>query len=350
MRILKNIFPILICLTFSPTGVILDDAENELHTAAVRLKKTYSNVIHAGCTIFGPVALNQGQNIPRLEKVSFQLRTPGMRKDFPLSTVKNLREFPQFDARKKTILFVVGWVVPMDRDFIDSTAKAFHCRGGNNFLVFNPGRYISQLYVRSAANIQKLGEFIAIGLVKLSIPPENIHLIGHSLGAHIVGIAGRYYRKLTGLTLPRITGLDPARPCFVRPSVFPRLQRTDAKFVDVIHANPFDLGLEDPLGQVDFYPGGLDVIKPGCTMLAILCSHDRGIHFFVETVYPRGENNFIGRSCRSYEELFYKNCSGPAATMGYAASDSVKGIIYIAVRDSPPYGLNAKLNITSNQC
>ncbi|XP_058985344.1 pancreatic lipase-related protein 2-like [Musca domestica] len=319
-----------------------DDNVNAITSTAVTLKRANSNAINAGCNIFGPAALNQGRNIPRLENVSFQLRTPCIRRDFPLSRVKKLREFPEFDVKKKTIVFVAGWVVRMDRDYLEDMATAFHCRGGNNFLLFNPAGRISQLYVHSAANVEKLGQLIAIGLVTLSIPPENIHLIGHSLGAHIIGSAGRYYQKLTGLKLARLTGLDPARPCFVRPSVFPRLRRSDAKSVDVIHSNPTDLGLEDSLGHIDFYAGGLDVIKAGCKPLSILCSHEISIYYFMETVYPGGEKNFVGRRCRGYEELFYKKCSGSAAFMGYVANDSMKGVIYTPVRDRLPYGLNAK--------
>lgn len=51
---------------------------------------------------------------------------------------------------------------------------------------------------------------MALGLTKLvnKYPVENIHLIGHSLGAHIVGYAGRYFTKLSNQTIPHITGLD----------------------------------------------------------------------------------------------------------------------------------------------
>ena len=61
----------------------------------------------------------------------------------------------------------------------------------------------------------------------------QVHIIGHSLGAHLAGEVGR----LTGGLVGRITGMDPAAPAF---EGFPRhvkLDQTDARFVDVIHTD-----------------------------------------------------------------------------------------------------------------
>lgn len=79
---------------------------------------------------------------------------------------------------------------------------------------FNSSDSIATLYTWSAYNTEEVGREIAKALEKLivKIPPENIHLIGHSLGAHIVGFTGRYFTKYTGKNLTRITGLDPANP------------------------------------------------------------------------------------------------------------------------------------------
>jgi len=39
---------------------------------------------------------------------------------------------------------------------------------------------------------------------------DDVHLIGHSLGAHAAGAAGYFIKQKTGRALGRITGLDPS--------------------------------------------------------------------------------------------------------------------------------------------
>jgi Lipase. len=62
--------------------------------------------------------------------------------------------------------------------------------------------------------------------------PADVHMIGHSLGAHTAGYAGQ---AIEGLG--RITGLDPAEPYFQGMPPFARLDPTDADLVDVIHTD-----------------------------------------------------------------------------------------------------------------
>ncbi|KAJ8674971.1 hypothetical protein QAD02_010757 [Eretmocerus hayati] len=83
-----------------------------------------------------------------------------------------------------------------------------------------------------------------------------MHFIGHSLGAHIAGQAAR---KLGGVD--RVTGLDPAGPCFDGVKTELKLSRTDAMFVDIIHTNSAkgeknNFGIYEPIGKIDFYPNG----------------------------------------------------------------------------------------------
>ncbi|XP_019411017.1 PREDICTED: pancreatic lipase-related protein 2-like [Crocodylus porosus] len=97
--------------------------------------------------------------------------------------------------------------------------------------------------------------------------PANIHIIGHSLGAHAAGEAGRRKRGIA-----RITGLDPAGPYFHSTPPTVRLDPSDAEFVDVIHSNAgrlffdFAVGIIEPSGHLDFYPNG-GRIMPGCPLL-----------------------------------------------------------------------------------
>lgn len=81
----------------------------------------------------------------------------------------------------------------------------------------------------------------------------NFHFVGHSLGAHVAGQAARLLKNDTVL-VNRVTGLDPAYPCFEYESATYRLKKTDAQFVDVIHTNsaiePYEgnLGIYDLMG------------------------------------------------------------------------------------------------------
>lgn len=79
---------------------------------------------------------------------------------------------------------------------------------------------------------------------------------GHSLGAHICGFAGRAFTNATDQYIARITGLDPARPCFNQGQSLDGLSRGDAAFVDIIHSNAGALGKKTTIGDVDFWPNG----------------------------------------------------------------------------------------------
>ena len=66
----------------------------------------------------------------------------------------------------------------------------------------------------------------------------------------------------------KFSGLDPAGPGFPLNETDTRLDVTDADFVDIIHTDSGDLtgnelGMQEPIGHVDFYPNG-SIVQPGC--------------------------------------------------------------------------------------
>lgn len=83
-----------------------------------------------------------------------------------------------------------------------------------------------------------------------------MHIIGHSLGAHIAGLTAKKLKEKFNWNVDRVTGLDPAKPYFNIGDEFGkyRLDKSHAKFVDVIHTNcdpnTSTLGLYDALGMV----------------------------------------------------------------------------------------------------
>ena len=110
------------------------------------------------------------------------------------------------------------------------------------------------------------GIFIQNLINEFNVSPSSFHLIGHSLGAHVVGYAGKW---LEG-KLAHITGLDPAGPYFeglTNPAA--RLWHTDAQFVESIHTDAHHLiptlgfGMYETCSHIDFYPNG-GVSQPGC--------------------------------------------------------------------------------------
>jgi len=90
-----------------------------------------------------------------------------------------------------------------------------------------------------------------------STPDLKSFCIGHSLGAHVCGFAGKT-RRLTG-----IIGLDPAGPIFEDNSEDARLNRNDADIVYAIHTNTAWLGIWANIGDIDYYPNG-GKTQPGC--------------------------------------------------------------------------------------
>ena len=74
------------------------------------------------------------------------------------------------------------------------------------------------------------------------------------MGAHLAGQAARKLKK-DGITIDRITGLDPAEPCFeMKFGVPQRLSRNDANFVDIIHSDGAEIinggfGIYEAIGE-----------------------------------------------------------------------------------------------------
>ncbi|XP_055306664.1 lipase member H-like, partial [Sitodiplosis mosellana] len=118
-------------------------------------------------------------------------------------------------------------------------------------------------YLAASRYVEKIGtraaEFVDFMVDNKIIKLTDLTVIGFSLGAHIAGITGKRVRSGK---IPKIVGLDPAKPLFSLDKPDERLDSNDATHVETIHTSK--LGFFDPLGIVSFYPNG-GRSQPGCT-------------------------------------------------------------------------------------
>ncbi|KAK7503999.1 hypothetical protein BaRGS_00004731 [Batillaria attramentaria] len=217
------------------------------------------------------------------------------------------------DARRPVKIIIHGFLQNYRSPWIVELTQALLQRDDVNVISVNWAAGSGFPYTQAAANTRVVGAEVARLITLLgqrkAISARNVHIIGHSLGAHVAGEAGRQLQD----TLGRISGLDPADPNF---SFQPTEVRLDPSY-----------GTLQPMGHVDFYPnGGLD--QPGC-------HSDASVFSFVQDAYHEGMTirlyiesvtsscPFTAYPCDSAEDFNAGRClrcgNRPCPSMGYEA-------------------------------
>ncbi|XP_078080482.1 pancreatic lipase-related protein 2-like [Mustelus asterias] len=271
------------------------------------------------------------------------------------STIQN----SNFDLTKKTRFIVHGYVDKGEESWLSDMCKAMFQVEDVNCICVDWVRGSRTLYDQAANNIRVVGAEMAYLIDVLeknfNYSRSETHIIGHSLGSHAAGETGR---RLPGIG--RITGLDPAKPFFKNTPIEVQLDTSDAVFVDIIHTNAAPLiphlgfGLLEPIGHLDFYPNGGELM-PGCdknivsTIIDIngiwegtrnfaACSHLRSYKYYTASITTK--TGFMGIPCKSYDDFEAGNCfSCPpegCPTMGHFANTYPLG----SVTTEPSFYLN----------
>ncbi|MGF1485718.1 MAG: hypothetical protein ACFBSE_01220 [Prochloraceae cyanobacterium] len=175
-----------------------------------------------------------------------------------------------FDPSRSTYLITHGYQSSGTTDWILEMT--------NNLRLTDPNSNIISVDWYSGANTLNysiavdntliVGDRIAEYLINSGANPQTTQLIGHSLGAHISGIAADRYDALTGTAIDTIVGLDPAGPSFegdwftsAKP-LSQRLDATDARRVIAFHTSE-TLGFDARLADLDLYVNWGDWFQPG---------------------------------------------------------------------------------------
>lgn len=244
-----------------------------------------------------------------------------------------------FDITKQTKIIIHGYRDRSQSSVSLDIANGYKEKNMFNVLLVDAEEMMNQRYILSVYNARLIGKRLANLLGNLEnygASADDFHLLGISLGAHIAGWAGKYFHRYKSHSIGRITGLDPAGPCFSYAFHDQRLDKMDAKYVDVVHSNMLVQGVIEPLGHADFYINGGGPQQPGCIMPS--CSHLRAAEVYAESI--KVPKSFVGISCQSWQHYEANACKNKSyAVMGYGSSTSTRGLYYLRTSASPPFGL-----------
>ncbi|XP_034312547.2 pancreatic lipase-related protein 2 [Magallana gigas] len=233
-----------------------------------------------------------------------------------------------FKSSAQTKIIIHGFANTVKTTWLYKMKRALLTKGDYNVIVVAWGAEAAAPdYNQAVSNTRMVAtqtRLIIEGLVQAGGRLADIHLIGHSLGAHTAGSTGRQ----VGGKIGRITGLDPAKPAFENHPEGVRIDSSDAVFVDIIHTNgaPIRLGgagLMEVSGHVDFYVNGGER-QPGCPNLvtgtfeqlfsrnlsgaltAASCSHSRSHEYFTESILT--DRPLTAYPCDNYEKFSSGGC------------------------------------------
>ncbi|XP_061819855.1 inactive pancreatic lipase-related protein 1-like [Nerophis lumbriciformis] len=231
-----------------------------------------------------------------------------------------------YAGTRKTRIIIPGYLQNGEEDWPQELCKDMLKWENINCIAVEWKKGIKCQYAQAANNGRVVAAQVASMLTFLmgnyKQTAEKFYVIGHSLGAHIAGEVGS---RISGLA--RITGLDPIEPYFSDTNATVRLDTTDATFVDVIHTDgfPFNtklgLGMGQPIGHIDFYPNGGEVM-PGCktnkgtardldaiwegTKPYDACNHVRAYQYYMESVLK--SQGFVGFPCSDADTFAAGKC------------------------------------------
>lgn len=171
-------------------------------------------------------------------------------------------------------------------------------------------------YFSAVRDTESVGDSLAQWLVTENINPDTTQLIGHSLGAHVSGIAGDVYEDITGNSIETIVGLDPAGVGYESSFFFrgktpdERLDRTDADRVIVFHTSDI-FGYDDPLGSLDLYINPNDFLQPGAR--SAVGNHSYAQQLYTDLIggsgYSQNNNQVLGDGIFDYQDILTFNGS-----------------------------------------
>lgn len=254
-----------------------------------------------------------------------------------------------FNPEHETFFFVHGWQGGHLAYQNTKIRRALFENGENlqrNFFAVDWSVYgETNNYPYAKERTSKTGKILAEFLEWLhkygGLNYDKLTLIGHSLGAHVVGFAGKNVKK-SGNIIREIVGLDPAMPLFNYDKPDKRLNSEDGYYVETIQTNGGELGFYQPIGKAAFYPNG-GKTQPGCGIdLSGGCAHERAVDYYAEALRTGNKNKFDVAKCPDFSDLKSVNCHIRATDVKMGDAENVgkaEGVYYLKTNKDYPYAM-----------
>lgn len=225
------------------------------------------------------------------------------------------------ETSKPIKFFIHGWGESSEKAYFQQLTQEYLINADVQIVQVDWNTLASKPYLQAVENTKIVGGYVGELIIKLKESSTDdflplVHIIGHSLGAHAAGHAGKTIRQQTGQVPARITGLDPAGPHF---DLVPadRLTANDAVFVDITHTDGNYFGLDEATGHIDFYPNGGHRPQPGCEPFNIemlqlepaqlgFCSHIKSYMYFIASINNQSD---LATKCDSYDDFKRGACN-----------------------------------------
>ncbi|XP_074602229.1 lipase member H-like [Brevipalpus obovatus] len=246
--------------------------------------------------------------------INFQFDDPDV-----LGTVSKV----QFDPNAGTKFLIHGWGTKPLHFFWLWRLKdlLLHYEPSSNIFIVNWMKFVKSHTVQeNVVTTELIGRMIARMIRELKIPPQNIHIFGNDMGAHIAGVIGTQFENPK---IARITGLDPSRNFFDHDFRSIRLDYSQADYVDTVNTDSGFRGLGRNIGHINIFPNGgsnqigceeshwpKNLSKGAKYVKSVICDHSRAFLLMMEN-WSNGTIDCepIAYACDSYGRYERGSCT-----------------------------------------
>ncbi|XP_043285775.1 phospholipase A1-like [Venturia canescens] len=336
MKLLTSVWCLLLSIYFAESGL-----ENSLFKWSAELRN-FTRGLKVENSVGELVELSIESEPPRLKglfnssQVQFFLHT----RQSQNSPVQLITDDPQslngsrFDSNKHTFLVTHDWMGDKRSRSCAFIRDELLKKQDSNVIVVDWGSIASSDYGTTRLQVRDVGRALTRMIEHLqrvgSLKPVRTTLIGHGVGAHVMGIAGSLAKDPIGVVI----GLDPAYPLFVDYHRGQGITVHDAVHVQIIYSDPGFLGISTPRGHTNIHLNNGHP-QPECGSDQFhACSHSRAVEYLGESI--NAKCGYCAAQCRASDpDLCSPACLGSAA---------------LPLRNREAYYFNGKIETKNASC